>query len=993
MKYLLKIIIPLIIISIFPLAITSTIGSDFGNEAIRAVSIADSDIADAGMMNNIAGTGTEAPGENDMRGIWVASVVNIDYPSKPTTDPEILKSEADKVLDDAVKAGMNAVFLQVRPTSDAFYKSSYYPWSKYLTGTQGKAPDGGFDPLAYWITEAHNRGIELHAWVNPYRITKKTATEAKPSISDLSSTHPARLHPEWVVKYSDSNLYFNPGIPEVQKLIVDSVLEIINNYDVDGIHFDDYFYPGKIFDDAKTYATYGKGYTDIGDWRRSNVNTLVSDVSKAIKAAGKNVRFGISPFGIWANKSTNPLGSDTKGLESNYDHYADSRKWVKDGIIDYITPQIYWNIGYSAADYSKLLTWWKDVISGTNVDLYIGQAAYKACNSSSASAWYGVSEIERQLQLNEKTPEVKGSIFYNYTSLLNNPGLGATIKAIYDKQDGKITSTPVTVSRPSSNIKTGYSKYYLNGTSDPGKILYLNGKPVEGRSPKGYFGLLVSLEEGSNIFTFSQEGSYVARVIYRTTGSTAQTKMSKAEITAASVFPQSQEYRMPGEKITLSCQAPTGSKVTVKIGSKTYTMKSSATSSVSSLYPARYTYTYTIPAYTGTARNIDLGTPTYTMNYKGKVRTCKAPAKVGVIMKGSPFYAEVSKDDIDTYNTPNSSNGAAYELRKGMTDYVTGMTGSYARMSSGLWVRKTSIATYTSKAILSPTVKTAVYSTGTKWDTLKLDYPSSLAATSEFDGSKLTVSISAATSGVLPKLPSDSLFSSVVFNKKESKGQYVLTLKSEQTIDGYYIEKTASGIILHIKRHAKATIGGSPLTGITIMLDPGHGGSDTGAIGPLGLKYAEETINLNTALKLRNELEALGAKVLMTRTKDVTLSLADRLAASRSALPDMFLSIHANSMEDNVDISKINGFSVHYKEALAKPLSEILLLQAAEIGRTNKGIRYNNFYVVRGTWTPSMLIENGFVPNPNEFELLISESEQIKLAKSLATGIVQYFAP
>lgn len=939
---------------------------------------------------SLVSANADAVDKKDMRGVWVATVVNIDYPLKPTTDPEILKSEAVRILDNAVNTGMNAVFLQIRPTSDAFYKSSYFPWSKFLTGTQGTSPAGGFDPLAYWVTEAHNRGIELHAWINPYRITKKTAAEAKPSINALYATHPARLHPDWVVKYSDSNLYFNPGIPEVRKLIMDSVLEVVNNYSVDGIHFDDYFYPGRTFDDTKTYAAYGKGYANIGDWRRANVNMLVSEVSKAIKATGKNVRFGISPFGIWANKSTNSLGSDTKGAESFYDHFADSRKWVKDGTIDYIVPQIYWNIGYSIADYSKLLTWWRNTVKGTATDLYIGQASYRAANSSSSSPWYGVSEIEKQLFMNQKAPEVKGSIFYNYTSLANNPGLGAAIKAIYDKRDGKLTSTPVTVSRPSSNIRTGYSKYYLNGTSDPGKTLYLNGMPVENRSTRGYFGLLVPLENGSNIFTFSQEGSYVSRVIFRTTGSQEQVKMSKAEIPAASVFPQSQEYRMPGEKITLSCQAPTGSKVTVKIGGKSYSMKSLSTGS--SLYPARYTYTYTIPAYSGTPRNIDLGLPVYTMNYKGTVKTRKAPAKVGVIMKGSPFYAEISKDNIDTFKTPNASNGSAFELYKGMVDYVTGMTDSYARLSSGLWVRKTSTATYTAKTQLSPSIRSVSYQAGEKWDTLKFDYPSSLAATSAFYGTTLTVNISAAASGVLPELPANSLFSSAAFTKSGNQGQYSLTLKSGQTIDGYYIQKTSSGILLYVKRPAKAAIGGSPLSGITIMLDAGHGGNENGAIGPLGYNYPEKTINLNTALKLRTELETLGAKVLMTRTGDVTLSLADRLAASRNARPDMFLSVHANSMEDNVDISKINGFSVHYKEDLAKPLSETLVLKAAEIGRTNKGIRYNNFYVVRGTWAPSMLIENGFVPNPKEFELLIDEYEQSRLAKSLADGIAKYFA-
>ena len=243
----------------------------------------------------------------------------------------------------------------------------------------------------------------------------------------------------------------------------------------------------------------------------------------------------------------------------------------------------------------------------------------------------------------------------------------------------------------------------------------------------------------------------------------------------------------------------------------------------------------------------------------------------------------------------------------------------------------------------------------------------------------------------MPRLPGNSLFSSAVFKKEGNQGQYTLTLKSEQTIQGYYIEKTPTGILLHVKRPVNAKSSGSPLSGITIMLDPGHGGSDSGAIGPLGLKYAEKAINLDTALNLKKELEALGAKVLMTRTTDATVSLTDRLAASRKALPDMFLSIHANSMADNVDISQIEGFSVHYKEALAKPLSEVLLNQAGEAGRTKKGVRYNNFYVVRGTWAPSMLIETGFVPNPYEFELLTDPDEQAELVKSLAKGIAEYF--
>ncbi|HOQ07942.1 MAG TPA: family 10 glycosylhydrolase [Clostridiales bacterium] len=939
---------------------------------------------------SIAAQSSQVSEKKEMRGLWVATVVNIDYPSKPTTDPEVLKKEAIEILDTAKDTGLNAVFLQVRPTADAFYKSKIFPWSKFLTGTQGKAPDNGFDPLAFWIEEAHARGIELHAWINPFRITKKTASEAKPTISSLHSSHPARKNPGWVVQYSDGNLYFDPGIPEVRKLIVDGIMELVNNYDIDGIHFDDYFYPGRDFNDSRTYAAYGKGFKNIGDWRRDNINKLVSDVYKAVKSSGKDIRFGISPFGIWANKKNNSLGSDTNGLETYYDHFADSRKWVKDGIVDYICPQLYWNIGYKVADYSKLLTWWKDVVSGTSVDLYIGHAAYKTGNTDKNSPWYGVAEIERQLLLNRNYPEVKGSLFYNYTSLAKSPALRALIKGVYDRLDGKTTEAELKVSWPSKDITTSYTQYYLTGASDPSKPLYINGKLVESRSPKGYFGVLVELGKGANTFTFSQEGAYVTRTITRSAGSSSATKMSKAEIIASSVFPQSQEYRMPGEKITLSCQAPAGAKVTVKIGGKTYNMTTASKSG--GLYKATFTYTYTIPSYTGSPRVIDLGAPVYTMNYNGTVKSVTAPGKVGVIMQGAPFYAEVKNEDIDTFETPNSSNGAAYELRKGMVDYLTGMTGDYARLASGLWVRKTSISTYTSKTALSPRITSAVYKTGEKWDTLKLTYQSSLAATASFDGSKLKVNISAAASGVIPSLPSGAPFSTATFTKNGHIGQYVLTLKPGAKIEGYYIEKVSDGIIIHIKRPVKASSGDRPLEGITIMLDPGHGGSDTGATGPLGTEYPEKKINLENALLLKEELEKRGAKVLMTRTTDVYVSLSDRLTASRNAKPDMFLSIHANSMAENVDISQIEGFSAHYKEAIAKSLSQALCNAAAAAGRKNRGIKWANFYVVRGTWAPSMLIEVGFVPNPKEFEILTNEVEQKYLATKLADAIVEYFS-
>ena len=933
---------------------------------------------------------------SDFRGVWVATVLNIDYPSKPVTDQEVLKNEALTILDNAADMGMNAIFLQVRPTADALYKSKYFPWSKYLTGSQGTPPANGFDPLEFWVTEAHKRGIELHAWINPYRITKRQTGDPAASLASLAPSNPARLHPGWVVKHTDSNLYFDPGIPEVRKLVIDGALEIIESYDVDGIHFDDYFYPGTNFNDGATFKKYGKAYDNINDWRRANANTLVKDLHKAIKAKDRTVRFGISPFGIWANKGTTPLGSDTKGLESYAAHYADTLKWVKDGTLDYIAPQLYWNIGYAIADYSKLLTWWKNAVAGTNVDLYIGQAAYRTGNSSSSSPWYGISEIPRQLQLNAVTPQVKGSIFFSYKSLADNPALVSAIKAIYETRDAEYSVVPVNISRPSENIRTKFTQFYLNGSSDPAKPLYINGISIENRSPQGYYGILVPLVPGANSFTFSQQGTYSNRIIYRDATTSTPGKMQIVEIPAMSVFPQVQELRMPGEKITLTCMAPSGSKVTVKLGGKTYTMtpmtQSTAPVNSADAYPATYTCVYTIPSYTGTPRNIDLGAPVYTMNYKGIIKTRKAPAKIGVIMKGSPYYAKVANDVIDTYKAPVSGNGSAYELYSGMTDYITGMTGSYVRLSSGQWAGKDNVTISSSKYPIRPEIKKAVYETGEKWHKIKLDISSPSTALADFDGAYVKLTVSPASKAALPKLPVNSPFSAVTVSIKENIAQYTFTLKKDQRIEGYFVEKTSTGVALNIKQPVTAKGGIQPLSGIIIMIDAGHGGSESGAIGPLGMNYAEKAINLKTALKLHTELLNLGAGVHMTRTADTTLSLGARLSASRAVRPDMFISIHANSMEDNVDISKTEGFSVFYREAFGKQLSETVLKNIVDtMGRSNKGITAKNFYVTRGTWTPSILIESGFVPNPVEFEWLIDENEQTRLAKCIAASIVEYF--
>lgn len=341
----------------------------------------------------------------EMRAAWIATVDNIDWPAKGVTDPDQQKQQFISLLDQLEDAGMNAVIMQIKPTADAFYPSNYGPWSEWLTGVQGKDP--GYDPLAFLLEEVHKRNMEFHAWFNPYRISLQG------DVNKLVADHPARQHPEWVEAYG-GKLYFNPGIPEAQQFIIDGIMEVVRNYDIDAVHFDDYFYPypvtGVDFPDTDTFNQYKGSFTNKGDWRRNNVNQFIQNVNEAIKAEKSYVKFGISPFGIWKNKSSDPTGSETNGLESYNAIYADSKKWVEEEWVDYITPQIYWNIGYSAAAYDKLIDWWSGIVSGKNVHLYSGQAVYKI---GSNADWSNPEEMPNQIHYNRNFEEVRGSMYFS----------------------------------------------------------------------------------------------------------------------------------------------------------------------------------------------------------------------------------------------------------------------------------------------------------------------------------------------------------------------------------------------------------------------------------------------------------------------------------------------------------------------------------------------------------------------------------------------------
>ncbi|MEO7021949.1 MAG: family 10 glycosylhydrolase [Ktedonobacteraceae bacterium] len=356
--------------------------------------------------------------KRQFRAVWIASVANIDWPTQTGLLVAAQEQQFITILDKVQQMHMNAVMVQIRPTADALYPSKLFPWSQWLTGVQGQDP--GYNPLAFMLRETHKRNLQFHAWFNPYRISLGT------DLSKLAPNNPAIVHPDWVISYG-GKLYFNPGIPAVRDYVTAGIMEVVNTYDIDGVHFDDYFYPypvaGQTFPDQATYHQYGAGFSNIGDWRRDNVNKLIQGLSIAIKTAKPAVQFGVSPFGVWRNQSTDPTGSATHAGAQDYDDlYADTRAWIKNNWIDYIVPQIYWNIGFQPAAYDVLVAWWSHEVDGTNVQLYTGMAVYKI---GLPGAWSDPNQMPAQLALNLKYSEVKGAVFFSMKELLANP-LGFT---------------------------------------------------------------------------------------------------------------------------------------------------------------------------------------------------------------------------------------------------------------------------------------------------------------------------------------------------------------------------------------------------------------------------------------------------------------------------------------------------------------------------------------------------------------------------------------
>jgi uncharacterized lipoprotein YddW (UPF0748 family) len=410
----------------------------------------------------------------EFRAVWVATVDNIDWPGPGNYNNELQKAEFIRQLDMHQRNGMNAVIVQVRPACDAFFPSVIEPWSEWLTGQQGKAPVPFYDPLEFMINETHKRGMEFHAWCNPYRavfqighfttvVTKHGKHSRRTKVwhkgSSISPNHVSRKHPNWILTYGDTK-YLDPGNKDVQLYVNSVIRDMLARYDIDAIHFDDYFYPYRIggveFPDQASYLKYGHGM-DKESWRRSNVDSVIVMLHRTIMEVKKNCKFGISPFGVWRNIAQDSLGSNTQAGQTNYDDlYADILLWMKNGWIDYVAPQLYWEFEQTHAPFGVLLDWWDK--NHFDRPCYVGLGIYRA---GSNQYWRDVHQLPRQLRAIRDNPGIGGEVYFSSTSFFKNPyGWNDTLRQNFYNYPALIAPMPwIDSVRPSIPVVSVSNNY------------------------------------------------------------------------------------------------------------------------------------------------------------------------------------------------------------------------------------------------------------------------------------------------------------------------------------------------------------------------------------------------------------------------------------------------------------------------------------------------------------------------------------------------------
>ncbi len=963
----------------------------------------------ADMMQNGMGTGHILDPDAEVRGVWIATVNNINFPSKKGLGANALKSELDAIIKTSRDNGINAIYFQVRPSSDALYNSEIFPTSEYLSGTQGKKADEDFDVLEYLVKNAHENGIKVHAWVNPLRVTYGTRENPAHDTSKLASTNPARMHPEYTVAYADGKLYYNAGLEEVRALVADGVREIVLGYDVDGIIFDDYFYPYTVynsdgtkaaFDDSEAYKMYGNGMS-LEDFRRDSINKLVKECYDTVKECDSDMLFGVSPFGIWQNNDGKNGGSDTSGLEAYHELYCDALAWIEGGYVDYISPQIYWDFTNSAARYDTLVRWWNAACDGTGVDLIVSHGVYKY-----AEGWEDIdNEIKNQIGFARSEMTYRGSILYGYDVIKNNVNfISDELKDVFSEEivysSAQSNGSGVSFQSPAdSSTLASLESTYVLGSSDPAYPLYYGNEKIS-RTKSGYFSYILELEKGKNELVFTQNGEDYVYTVYNgnskseasTGGAVSYKIMEDYEIIP--ITPTSDIFVNSSETITVSVKAPSGSKVTCTLGSESIGLTAAENSpGTDKLYEMTYTAKLTLPS-ADTDKILDLGELVISAK-KGEERAQITLGTVRVLKDKAVIPIEVINERTSLKTATDSYYYDDFTPQaKGMRDNAYRLIDGYYYLRVGGYVAAENVKELNEEVPIAKVADATVKNDG-KYTKIYIDSDVNIPMNGRVEDGYFILNLYNVDtkSPITPKLSENPLFDKVEtqVSSKANSLRYHLKLKDEFDFFGFEFAYEDGKSIVMLRNPMALAKGDKKLEGKTIILDAGHGGRDSGAAGPAG-DFDEAAINLNITLATEKMLEELGATVILTRSDDEYYLLADRMNFAEENAPDMLISIHQNSMDYTVDVTKIRGLMALYWEYSGKSLAQTLAeSMSSALYRYNRGASTQRLAMVRCERYPSTLIEVGFMTNVEEYERICSKEGVDAAARSICDGIIKYY--
>ncbi len=859
----------------------------------------------------------------------------------------------DDIFSYANKHAFRAVFIKVATSGKSIFPS------RFLNNVAGT------DALKSIINKAKSAGVKVYAVIDVQNLDGGTVSNR------LSG---------WTVDGK-----WNLSVPQVQNFITAYTKELAK-YAVDGIVADNFWYSSADVNDSTALSLYSS--SEANTHRLNATNTLVHSMRNAVKNTNKNIYFGIGVPDVCVNRSTDETGSKTYGKEAVSDNFFDVRSFIKYDLVDFVSPHMSHAITDDDYNYLNIIEWYTDEVSGTEVSVI----PFLKPNLIGTDPRFDKFEIMNQIQINRNVDSL-GHVLCDYHSLKNTDVM-ETLAQVYDLSSVFDITTDLTLTNrlnvqvPATKTTTVYyDKYYVAGTCDPKQPLYLNGEKVPNVGNAGVFGILLDLEVGENYFTFTQgENSTTITIVRKSSTSTNYTSK------LSSIFPTYDDFAYAGEELILTCIGPSGAYVTAEFQGSTYTMEQEvpAETGIAVKFYARVT---AIP-YAKSNETTKLGKVKYTMYFNGAYASYTSIGNVFYVGENSRAAVVCIEDQgLGTlYKKPNTDSDVVSYIYTGVKEYVIGSSGNFFILQSGGYIPKASVDPVTGVVNLKNTTSGGRLSVYDDYEKITLDTSRQSAFTAKLTDDKFTFTLYNTQEIANLDISNSRVFATQNVEKKDNCVTYSFSLKEAKGLWGYHVEYLENKTTITFKYPPKLSSNHEkPLEGVTVVIDPGHGNEDPGALGPAGSEgAAEKDLNMAVSAQLKLELEKLGAKVYMTRTTDVRLDYQGRLGFSDAIKPDFFISIHHNSTALTADSSKAEGFEIYYHWSRSKKFAQNLYDGVmANTVREGRDIHYADYRVTRMYYAPSVLVECGFMLNPTEYSQLIDPFFISNTAVGLAQGVLE----